>query len=218
MTLSATRRKSVLLAGLAISMLIVPVAVKAHPHVWVSVKTTVLYDRGTITGLQHHWTFDEFYTASAIAGLDVNNDGTYDRQELAPLAQVNIDGLKGFDYFTFATLAGGKLSFEPPMDYWLEHKDGVLTLHFTLPLKLPVLAEAEGFAFSVYDPSFYVALGFAKEDPISLAGNVPSGCNVRVGVPDGAGTAQRLADAFSKQLGGTVSGGESAVSITCPAQ
>ena len=129
-----------------------------------------------------------------------------------------MSGLKNFDYFTFATLAGGKLSFDAPTDYWLEYKNGVLTLHFTLPLKLPVLAEAEGFTFSVYDPSFYVALGFAKEDPVSLAGNVPSGCNVRVGVPDGAGSAQRLADAFSKQLGGTVSGGESAVSITCPAQ
>ena len=193
-------------------------AAEAHPHVWVSVKTTVVYDRGTITALLHHWTFDEFYSASAIQGLDANSDGTYDKQELAELAQVNMTGLKNFDYFTFATLAGGKLSFEPPTDYWLEHKDGVLTLHFTLPLKLPVLAEAEGFTFSVYDPSFYVALGFAKEDPVSLAGDVPSGCNVKVGVPDGAGTVQRLADAFSKQLGGTVSGGESAASITCPAQ
>ena len=151
MTLSATRRKSVLLAGLAISMLIVPVAVKAHPHAWVSVKTTVLYDRGTITGLQHHWTFDEFYTASAIAGLDVNSYGTYDRQELAPLAQVDIDGLKGFDYFTFATLAGGKLSFEPPMDNRLEHKDGVLDTPLHLAPEAAGACRSQGFAFSVDD-------------------------------------------------------------------
>ena len=41
---------------------------RAHPHVWASVKTTVLFKNGTITGLQQHWTFDEFYTAMAIEG------------------------------------------------------------------------------------------------------------------------------------------------------
>ncbi|TMJ63980.1 MAG: DUF1007 family protein, partial [Alphaproteobacteria bacterium] len=73
----------------------------AHPHVWITVETTVLYDKGTFTGLQHKWTFDEFYTAMAIEGLDKNKDGIYDREELAELAKVNVDGLKEFGYFTY---------------------------------------------------------------------------------------------------------------------
>ena len=40
----------------------------------------------------------------AIEGLDKNGDGKYDRQELSELAQVNIDGLKEFNYFTVAKL------------------------------------------------------------------------------------------------------------------
>src|SRR5690606_6177417 len=64
----------------------------AHPHVWVTVETTVLYQGGAITGLQHKWTFDDMYTAMAIQGLDTNGDGTYSREELTELAQVNIDG------------------------------------------------------------------------------------------------------------------------------
>ena len=78
----------------------------AHPHVWITVETTVLYDKGAFTGLRHTWTFDEFYTAMAIDGLDKNKDGIYDREELAELAKVNIDGLKEFAYFTFPVLAG----------------------------------------------------------------------------------------------------------------
>ena len=78
----------------------------AHPHVWVTASATVLYEHNTITGLQQAWTFDEFYAAMAIEGLDKNNDGVYDREELAPLAKVNIDGIKEFDYFTYATADG----------------------------------------------------------------------------------------------------------------
>ena len=73
----------------------------AHPHVWVTFETTVLYDKGTFAGVRHKWMFDEFYTTMAIEGLDKNKDGIYDREELAELAKVNIDGLKDFAYFTF---------------------------------------------------------------------------------------------------------------------
>ena len=73
----------------------------AHPHVYITFETTVLYDKGTFAGVRHKWTFDEFYTTMAIEGLDKNKDGVYDREELAELAKVNIEGLKDFAYFTF---------------------------------------------------------------------------------------------------------------------
>ena len=38
----------------------------AHPHVWVTVETTINYDNGTVTGFTHKWTFDEMYAAMAI--------------------------------------------------------------------------------------------------------------------------------------------------------
>ena len=73
----------------------------AHPHVYITFETTVLYDKGTFAGVRHKWMFDEFYTTMAIEGLDKNKDGVYDREELAELAKVNIEGLKDFAYFTF---------------------------------------------------------------------------------------------------------------------
>lgn len=38
----------------------------AHPHVWITVESTVLYEQGSIAAIRHRWTFDEFYTAMAI--------------------------------------------------------------------------------------------------------------------------------------------------------
>ena len=125
---------------------------EAHPHVCITFETTVLYDKGTFAGVRHKWTFDEFYTTMAIEGLDKNKDGIYDREELAELAKVNIEGLKDFAYFTFPALAGKEMQLGEARDYWLEHKDGLLSLHFTLPFASPVLSEAKGLTISVYDP------------------------------------------------------------------
>jgi ABC-type uncharacterized transport system substrate-binding protein len=176
----------------------------AHPHVWVSVKATVLFERGTMSGLQQSWTFDEAYTAMAIEGLDTNGDGNYDRKELEELAKVNVDGLKEFDYFTFAKLGDGGLTFKEPVDYWLEYTGGVLTLHFKLPLEDPVLAEAPGFTFSVYDPSFFIAFDLAKDDPIKLAASAPAGCKADLAIPPKEREdTQRLGEAFFQELGGS---------------
>jgi ABC-type uncharacterized transport system substrate-binding protein len=190
----------------------------AHPHVWVTVKTTVQFKDNAIVGLQQNWTFDEFYAAMAIEGLDKNNDGIYDRQELAPLAQVNIDGIKEFDYFTFAKLGTDKLAFAPPTDYWLEYSNKILTLHFTLPLAKPLPATAKGFAFSTYDASFFIDFELAEEDPISLQGDVPHGCSPTVVKADD--NTQSLTEAFREQFGDAKYGGTTGqpVRVECPAQ
>lgn len=256
-----------------------PRTAKAHPHVWVTTETTVLYENGTIVGLRQKWSFDDFYTAMALQGLDTNNDGVYDRSELAELAKVNMEGLKEFDYFTTAKLATEQLKFEAPKDFWLEHADPpegtvevtmktgdaafegtgvaiekkdapppglfarlwdwifgssaepaedktakpaappkVLSLHFTLPLAHPVLAEASGFTFTIADPSFFIAFQPAEKNPVLLAG-APATCRATIGdpaaatpptaedvaksetQPNPAADASRLGEAFSQQFG-----------------
>jgi ABC-type uncharacterized transport system substrate-binding protein len=192
----------------ALALLIIGLAGPAasHPHVWITVETTVLYDKGNFTGLQHKWTFDEFYTAMAIEGLDKNNDGVYSREELAELAKVNIDGLKEFGYFTYPVLDGRDVKIGDPTDYWLEHKNGILSLYFTVPFEKPIPAKGKGFAYVVQDPSFYIAFLPAKTDPVKLNEAAPKACKVQIGNPkhEGENDADRLAKAFS-QLGTPVS-------------
>jgi len=177
---------------------------QAHPHVWIKMEATLLYQGGAFVGLAHKWSFDELYTAMAIEGLDQNKDGKYDRTELAELAKVNVDALKDFNYFTFPALAGQVLKLGEARDYWLEHKDGILSLHFTVPFENPVLTEAKGLAFSVYDPSFFIAFELAKtEHPVRLGEGAPKECRLKIGVPEQRETSV-LGEALSA-LGGVVS-------------
>jgi ABC-type uncharacterized transport system substrate-binding protein len=179
----------------------------AHPHVWATVRSEIVFGPDhRITGVRQAWTFDEFYTAMAVQGLDTNGDGIFSKEELEPLAKVNVDSLKDFDYFTFVHFGDDddhNFPLKPPVDYWLTYDKGVLTLHFTLPLETPVDPTKKEVQMDVYDPSFFVAFGFAKEDPVKLAGTPDKGCSAKVKLPDPGSEedAQALSEAFFSQLG-----------------
>jgi len=142
----------------------------------------------------------------AIEGLDTNKDGTYSKEELQPLAQVNVESLKDFDYFTFVHFEGEEdktLPLKPPVDYWIDYDKNVLTLHFTLPLEKPVDTHGKPVQVDVYDPSFFVAFSFATEKPVTLAGADTKGCAAEIILPDPNTTAdyKALTESFFSQLG-----------------
>jgi ABC-type uncharacterized transport system substrate-binding protein len=190
-------------ASCALATLYVAPSATAHPHVYVTAATTVQIQNGTITGFQHVWTFDELYSAMAVDGLDKNGDGIYSRDELAELAKVNIEGLKEFEYFTQVSLAGKAQKVSAPTQYWLEYNDGVLSLHFDVPLATPVLADAKNFVFAMTDPSFFIAFELAKKDPVRLSEGAPKSCTAKIGGGETeTADAKRMSDALSQQFGG----------------
>jgi ABC-type uncharacterized transport system substrate-binding protein len=162
-------------------------AAQAHPHVWVTMQSEVLYaPDGTVTGVRHAWSFDDMFSAFATQGIETKQKGVFTRDDLAPLAEVNVDSLKDFDYFTNARANGKKAQFDPPVDYWLEYKDEVLILHFTLPFKPPL--KAQSLDLEVYDPTYFVDFTMAEKDPVALV-NAPKQCKLNVARPTDAATA-----------------------------
>jgi ABC-type uncharacterized transport system substrate-binding protein len=144
-------------------------------------KSTVVYDRdGAIVGVRHAWTFDDMFSAFATQGLESKQKGAFTREELAPLAKVNVDSLKEYDYFTYAMAGSKKAQFTDPSDYYLEYKDAVLTLHFMLPLKTP--AKVQTLDLEVYDPTYFVDFALDEKDPVALSG-APAACKFTIGKP-----------------------------------
>jgi ABC-type uncharacterized transport system substrate-binding protein len=185
--------------SLAAGIALAPQA-QAHPHVWVTVETEILDDaQQNVTGFRHKWSFDEFYSSFAVQGMDKNGDGIFDREELKELADVNINSLQEFGFFTFPQIGGQQVECEQPKDYWLEHHNGMLTLHFTLPLKQPTpKTKRKEFNFAVFDPTFYVAFGFAKEQPVRMAAG-HSECKAEISKPEAQTPAKSLSESIFSQ-------------------
>jgi len=168
-----------ILKAFALAALALPLAVSAalaHPHVYVTMKSEIVYDaEGRMTGIRHHWTFDDMFSSYATQGLDSKEKGVFTREELQPLAEVNITSMKEFEFFTEGKMNGKKVEFDTPKDYFLELKNQLLTLHFTLPLKQPV--QTKSVDLEIYDPLYFVAFEFDEKDPITLK-DAPANCKL----------------------------------------
>ncbi|MGR7995291.1 MULTISPECIES: DUF1007 family protein [unclassified Xanthobacter] len=194
-----------------------PRSALAHPHVWVTMSTEVVYDaQGQFTGLKQAWTFDEAFSAFALQGLDKTNNGTYGDDVLKPLAEVNVTSLKEYDYFVTAKSATAKLAFKDPTDYYLTYDNDVLTLHFTLPLVKPLPAKGT-LSIDIYDPTYFVSFGFREKDPVTLV-DAPAGCIKAVVSPERSQTMQLSESFFSSLTASSNFGAQYADKITvkCP--
>jgi ABC-type uncharacterized transport system substrate-binding protein len=173
----------------------------AHPHVWVTMTSELVYaPDGSVTGIRHHWAFDDMFSAFATQGIPSKVKGQFSREELAPLAQTNIDSLKEYKYFNYATADGKKAPFADPLPgYWLDYKDSILILNFTLPFRHPVKAKL--LRVEIYDPTIFVDFEFAKGKPVKLDG-APAGCKLDVELPQviTAAQSQRLGESFFNSL------------------
>ena len=201
----------------ALIYVVFSLSARAHPHVWVTMNTDLVYAAdGSITGINHSWAFDDMFSAFATQGLETKVKGQFTRDELAPLAKVNVESLKEYDYFTYVTTDGKKVQLnDPAPGYWLDYENQILTLHFTLPFKIPV--KAKYMKIEIYDPTIFVDFEFAKKKPVRII-NLPHGCKADVVLPHEMTYAesQKLSN---EALASTLSWGENfanKILINCP--
>jgi len=192
----------------------------AHPHVFVTMHADLVYGpNGALVAVQHAWTFDDAYSSYAVMGLPQKTRGVFSREELAPLAQVNVQSLKDYNYFTYPKVNGRTVRnvFLDPVDYWMEWKDEALILHFTLPTKTPIAGKA--IEVEIYDPEFLVDLAFNSDNPVSLL-NAPASCTVQASRPHSLNiTAAQRADPnfiISEAYVGMGADFASRIDVQCP--
>ena len=196
------------------------VPAQAHPHVFVSVANEVLFaPDGKISGVRHHWKFDDMYSAFVTANLGTDGKDPTPAQML-PIAKTNVESLKEFEFFTFGKVNGASAKFGDPVDYSMSYEgsDQTVTLHFTLPFEK--VGASKTFVFQIYDPSYFVAFAFEKNTPVKLE-KAPHGCSLSVSKPgeltaadqkklaDSAGTYNSPGEDFGMKLA------DSAI-IACP--
>jgi ABC-type uncharacterized transport system substrate-binding protein len=185
----------------ALTVLALAARATAHPHVWVTMKSELVYaPDGRVMGITHHWAFDKMFSAFAVQGIQSNVKGQFTREDLAPIAKINIDSIKEYKYFTYATADGKKVAFAEPLPgYWLAYKSSILVLNFTLPFKHPV--KVKHLKIEVYDPTFFIDFEYLKKSPVDLVG-APTGCKLNVVLPPAitAMQSQTLGEQFFNAL------------------
>jgi len=193
---------------------------QAHPHVWVTMEVELVYGQdGRVTGLKHAWTFDDMFSEYATQGITPKVKGQFTRDELKPLAEENVSSLKEYAFFNFLKADGKAIKdvIADPTDYWLDYKNEMLVLNFTLPLKQPV--KAKNLQIEIYDPEFFVNFTFGEKSPVKLTG-APDKCNLTTKQPgeDQFPSSQRLDKSFQESNANSGMGAAyaSKIFVKCP--
>lgn len=186
--MSCWSRKAISLAlAVLLGSLLAAAPAGAHPHAWIDLKTTVLFDdQGRVTGLRQRWVFDEVYSLFAIEGFDSDGDGQPDDEKLWKLAVVNLESLAEYDYFTKLKVDGTQPAYERVTDYETFMNGDLLVLIFTVTLAEPVDPRWNAVTYAIYDPTYYVEVTHAakRDEPIKFEGAASENCSFALRYPD----------------------------------
>ena len=155
----------------------------AHPHVWADMSSQLqISDDGKITGVRVQWTTDKTYAKDALSGMDTNNDGIYEPEELARLTQENLSALSEYDYFVSFRFNGEKQKNGKATDgnQIYNPGDGRLTLLFTLPLETPLDPHQGTIQLKVYDPEFFIDFEYVKDRALVISKRLAPGCSAKL--------------------------------------
>jgi len=157
----------VLLAAIAATL---PVcAAAAHPHVFITNRTTLTFDEQEFKGITFQWTFDPMFSAMILGDYDPGHTGKFDAAHAAALKAGAFDNLVNYHYFV-AIWVGGKpirkltiQKFTPSVS-----EQGRLVYRFFVPVNVPLKAEEQTVLLTVYDDSYYVAFDILHTQDVAV--------------------------------------------------
>jgi len=159
--------------------------VQAHPHIFIEAKVEIVVnDTFQVQKLKQLWRFDPFFSATVILDFDVNGNRQLDREELDTIDRTIRDSLAEFDFFQSVVANGRSIGLEDPDVLETSIKDGELYLKLeNRPAQNLTLERGGQYRFTLYDPTFYVAVDFQKDIDVSLTG-LPDFCSSHMVRPD----------------------------------
>ena len=172
-----------------------PQHARAHPHVWIDLKTQFEFNGdGRITGLQIDWTFDEFYSAYVIA--DAGGADAMDQETLTDIGRRNLTNLREYNYFTEFRADGSIQPLGTPETFDMGLENGKLWLRFSVPLETPLAPADHRISYAVFDPSYFVEILHVDGGYRLPADGGPDGCRTVLETPNPSTEALSLAESL----------------------
>jgi ABC-type uncharacterized transport system substrate-binding protein len=161
--------------------------VHAHPHYWIDLKTDMVLDQGgRLVTIKQHWTFDAYFSMITVA--DVTNEHGKVAVGLKMMADKMVNNLAKYGYFSVLTIDGTEVVLPPPTSYQLTEntqlREPVLELEMRFDLSAPATIENKQVVWSVFDPSYYIAMNHSKVDRLSIKGGKADQCHLNLDIPE----------------------------------
>ncbi len=162
-------------------------SVAAHPHYWISLKADMILDeQGRLSKIRQQWAFDVYFSMMTVK--DVVNEHGDKQTGLRKIADQIIDNLSKFHYFSTLTVDGAEVILPQPSSYQLNEntqlEQPILELEILFDMASPVIIQDKNVVWSVFDPTYYIAMNYSTAANVSIQGDNADQCELQLDLPD----------------------------------
>lgn len=143
----------------------------AHPHVFISNRFSVIFDKTGLTGIEIHWVFDKMFSAVMIGDYDKNKNGIFEKEEIKSLENEAFSDIKEYGYFVSIHINDEPFKVTRIKNFSASIKDKAMSYRFTIPCSVKSNKKRNEIVAASYDPTYYIAIGIPEKDAIRLVGS-----------------------------------------------
>lgn len=156
-------------------------AVVAHPHSFIDMKTALVAQGDTFTGLKMTWTMDEITSADLLYDAGDARPGSVVWKKLAAGVMANV---LGQHYFSEVWHNKQRVKFlNLPTEYNLSRNGHKAVLEFILPLAEPPTLTGQHFEILTFDPTYFVDMFYDNPGALTLPSALQARCRFTLTTP-----------------------------------
>ncbi len=158
----------------------------AHPHSWIDMKADMILDeQGRLVAITQHWSFDTYFSMMTLA--DAVSEHGNKEIGLRKMASKIIDNLTEHRYFSELTVDGLEIELPQPTSYRLSEYTGAAVPTLQLEMRFDITQSPtvsdKNLAWSVFDPTYYIAMNFSNVTNVSIRGAQAEQCQLQLDLP-----------------------------------
>ncbi|MCP4688719.1 MAG: DUF1007 family protein [Desulfobacterales bacterium] len=150
-----------------------PPTADAHPHVFIVQRLEVVFDDKGLAGVRVRWKFDDMFAAMIAEDYDSDKNGSLEPPEVENVKKEAFTYIAEYNYFISIKIENKPFLVKYTADFNAVLKDKQLEYHFFVPCHVTATRSIKKVTVATYDPTYYTAIFFAKNGPVSLASAEP---------------------------------------------
>ncbi|VEN73799.1 conserved hypothetical protein [Candidatus Desulfarcum epimagneticum] len=153
----------------AIFLILSPRIAHAHPHVFIDQRVAIVFGDKGLEGFKIRWTFDEMFSVMISDSYDKDKNGVFGESEVETIKKEAFSNLSEYDYFTFIKMDQKPFDVTSVRDFSATLNDKKKMIYeFFVPCRAAAGNNFKKISVATYDPTYYTAIYFTKERPVSL--------------------------------------------------
>ncbi|HGO5854807.1 TPA: DUF1007 family protein [Mannheimia haemolytica] len=140
----------------------------AHPHSFVDLKNKVIVDGSLLKSFQMEWMLDEVTSSELI--YELNNSKDKEKTQKDITAEMVQSALQNHYFSVLYDSKNQPIKFTTqPTETRFEVKQNRVVFYITFHLSKPYDLKQNRAIFSTYEPSYYIAMEYNRENEVSIS-------------------------------------------------